>query len=192
MSTTLKAMKPNGSTARPASPSNPDPPRDQDAAVLRIASEVPAKDELKSEEPKARASKLAYRKVNEHLKKGGHVFFTLVSIVRHSVAIGGVGFTAFQDKNALFLCCVVATFSITQIWVWYQGESYKQVMEKDTTDSDKDSESVAGDGGGAEGRSRSESVAGDGGGAEGREESLEAHEGIQSRGDARLGHVSWQ
>ncbi|KAF2177301.1 hypothetical protein K469DRAFT_742614, partial [Zopfia rhizophila CBS 207.26] len=92
MSTTLKVIKPNGSTTPPTDtpPSSPNLPLSQDAAVLHIAQQVvdavgmivaakalpepvsapevpedPAKDDLKPKEAKARASNLAYKEVDE-------------------------------------------------------------------------------------------------------------------------------
>ena len=92
MSTTLKVMKPNSSTAQPTvtPPSSPDLSPNHGAVVLRIAQQVvdavgvivagkalpepasvpeapegPTKDDLKPKEAKARASKLAYKEVDE-------------------------------------------------------------------------------------------------------------------------------
>ncbi|KAF2174657.1 P-loop containing nucleoside triphosphate hydrolase protein [Zopfia rhizophila CBS 207.26] len=92
MSPTLKVMKPNGSTTRPTDtpPSSPDLSLSQDAAVLRLAQqfvdavgiiaagkalpepasppktpERPAGDDLKPEEAGGRASKFAYKRVDE-------------------------------------------------------------------------------------------------------------------------------
>ncbi|KAF2193617.1 P-loop containing nucleoside triphosphate hydrolase protein [Zopfia rhizophila CBS 207.26] len=99
MSTTLKVMKPNGSTTLPTDtpPSSPNLPPSQDAVVLRIAQQVvdavgiivagkalpepasapktpedPSKDD--PEEAKGRASKLAYKKVDEVWDKNAYKY----------------------------------------------------------------------------------------------------------------------